>query len=277
MSSSAALKTPGAAETFWFVARGQVLRGPYTTAQLQEKIQKRDISFFDYAWRSGYTEWRVIASLDELDRRARLKRVPAYPTVSVPGGGVKMVAPVSSAPRAPAENKAAKDVHIHFARARRGSMGFYEWSLAVISSLAIAYGTFHFALEEVSRGFRSKMELFSIGRTVKAGEGRASLPPQVWSPLYSAPEFQATAEATDLWRGRALDLAVRHVSQPVPSGKASWKAGDYTVQAPTNLSLRDPKSSDLDPVYVQSVEFRGRLSPTNMKVIFVRERGDPSE
>lgn len=277
MSTATALKTPGTAEIFWFVGRGSVLRGPYTTAQLQERIQKRDVSYFDYAWRSGYTEWRLIGSLEELDRRARLKRVPAYPTVSVPGGGAKTPAPVSSSARAPSETKTPKDVHIHFARARRGSMGFYEWSVAVLASLAIAYGTLNFALDEVSRGFHNRLELYDIGHMTSSGEGRSNLPPQVWNPLYSAPEFKETAEATDLWRGHALDLSVRHVSQPVPTQKATWRAGDYTVHAPTDLSLRDPRTSELDPVYVQSVEFRGRLSPSNMKVIFVRERGDPSE
>lgn len=273
MSTATALKTPGTAEIFWFVGRGSVLRGPYTTAQLQERIQKRDVSYFDYAWRSGYTEWRLIGSLEELDRRVRLKRVPAYPTVSVPGGGAKTAAPASS--RSP--SKPPKDVQLHFARVRRGSMGFYEWSVAVLASLAIAYGTLNFALDEVSRGFHNRVELFRLGHTVEVGEGRTALPPQVWSPLYSAPEFKETAEAMDLWRGRALDLAVRHVAQPVPTEKATWRAGDYTVHAPTDLSLRDARKSELDPVYVQSVEFRGRLSPSNMKVIFVRERGDPSE
>lgn len=76
---------PSEAPIYWFIARGSTLKGPFTIEELQEKLESNDVSIFDYAWRQGFSEWRNLGSVSEIQKKSASDSFEPYPNIPVPG------------------------------------------------------------------------------------------------------------------------------------------------------------------------------------------------
>ena len=280
-------------DILWFVARGNVLKGPYSTEQLQECIKRKEVSYLDFCWRQGFKEWRPIVAVNALDRRKRMARLPQYPTVEVPGGGT-IEAPRKAAASTDAtadgvgdtdnkqkENRLLstlsetlpadrrrKPVEVTFARHKRHNMSIYEWAFAAIFAVGFAYFVSMFALQEVSENFLRRMFFLSFGNVRVVGEATEAVVPEAWDPLYSAPGFVEAAHD-----GR-VEMPVRIVGAPIESGdRTSINGFEVTGHYPREVWRLEDKG--IDPVYTQGFEARGYRSPANGNKIVLRAAGEP--
>ncbi len=270
MTGSAARKISTQPETVWFVARGSSLKGPYTSRQLEEKIQKKEIGFFDYCWKHGFSEWRLVSSLDEFDRRESAHRVPAYPSVEVPcvskneGRALRPVA------------DPAKRIEIQFSKGRRQSMTAYEWAAALLFAVFLSYFAADFALEEVRSRFLSQVAVWELGHSRSFGEAPRAVVPQVWEPLFSAPGFSDVVKVPNHPEKDSYGyMPVKIAGHPRRLPGNRIEVAGWEIVSPSPLRLWDAAQANVDPVYSQRVELQGYLSPRRGSMIFVKEAGDP--
>jgi hypothetical protein len=270
MTSSAARKiVERSSETLWFVARGNVLKGPFTSEQLQAKIRSRELSFFDFCWKQGFTEWRPITSVDSFDRRQRLSRIPSYPTLEIPGGAPKTLGLVS-------ERAAPKNVKVTLSRSSRGGMTVIEWGIAVVFSVALAYFASSFALNEVQKGFEDQFAIHLMGAPKTYGQADSNTPPHFWDPVFSAPSFVELVQLNDGLKGSPLVKMPVSVTGHLSVDNGSPKIGSWTVLGAESLvDNLVAQESRLDPVYSNSVQIRGNLSLKNPQLIRLGHPGSP--
>lgn len=274
MSEAAAKKqTSTRNEVVWFVARGSVLKGPYSTEQLLEKIRSRELSFLDYCWKQGFDEWRPVASVGDLDRRATRRRVISYPSVEVPSSTSKTSTAANSSSARPNNviQMPQRRVQVAFAKGRRHSITAYEWAAALVFAVILAYVAVNFALNQIRDEVLARFEISRLAVPLVVGSVPKGVPPQVWSPLYSAPQFSETASA--LVGNGGLDMPVRYTTAVANGG--TWQPGDYEVRRAHADAPWDGYKYGLDPVYLKQAHVEGRLSPTNGRVILVPEAGFP--
>jgi hypothetical protein len=271
-------------DIIWFVARGSILKGPFTTDQLQAQIQRKDVSHLDFCWRQGFREWRPIASVSDFDRRQEERELPSYPSVEVPCAPeptLRVVADRNS------QNVGTNNrrIQVSFSKTRRHSISAYEWGFAIIFSVAFAYFASVFALEEVRRGVEQRLSLWTIGLPGQWGQHESSLPPQVWSPLYSAPGFvELAAERPSDFRD-PQDVRVSlpvEIEGHVQVGElpGEYKLGPYVLKTAQPDRGRAPASvteggSSWDPVYSRSIRVRAFQSPRDASVLWIHEPGEP--
>lgn len=55
--------------------------GPFALDEIKDKIQSGEISYSDYAWKDGFSEWKRIGSLEEYNPRVRQTVLPPVPKV----------------------------------------------------------------------------------------------------------------------------------------------------------------------------------------------------
>lgn len=281
MNTAVAKKSPRTApEVVWFVARGSVLKGPFTTEQLREKVQKRELSHFDFCWRQGYQEWRPLLAIEEFERRNRNRKLPTYPTVDVPAGGPAARATTSSnvVPIRPETDP--KRIQVQFAKMRRHSITAYEWAFALLFAVGLAYFASSFALNGVRDEVLRRFAILALGQPQPRGEAAGAVSPEFWQPLYSAPSFGDVAQAP-LDPFRAVDgvhslMPVVVEGQPERSADGALRVGGYLVRAPSSLDIWRAADHGLDPAFSKPVQVQGHLSPTNAHVILVQEPGDPA-
>ncbi len=269
MSENAArtLET-SSSEILWFVARGSVLKGPFTSTQLEERIKKKDISYLDYCWRQGFREWRPIAAVEDLDRRRRMTRVPTYPTVEVPQGGRPGPVAVPAASVEPQAPGAPREVRINFSKVRNRKLSLYEWALAVVLAVILAHLSTAFALRSVEESLLHHFQFHRLSATGTLGTPEASLPVDVWAPLASAPGLQDVNDAG------FLEMPVSFVAPLVADTKEGMRYGAHRVSYGVP-SVVEAEREGLDPVLVQSFEVHGRLSPLDFHNVQVEARGEP--
>lgn len=272
MHSNAAQKIAReATEVIWFVARGAVLKGPYTTDQLQDHIKRKDVSHLDFCWRQGFREWRPISSVDEFDRRADIQALPSYPSVEVPSAGTLPNPRESSSEASPV----AQRVEVRFARSKRASISVYEWAGAVVFGVLFAYVATVFALNEVRRGLREQMALVSMGSSVREGEVDQAVAIDHLSPLFSAPGYASMAANTE---SRDMILLSTQISgfRNGKDQKLRGPRGLNIVEAPAGiLPMNDFDDVSVDPVYVRPVRLQGVLAPLKPATFEVRFPGEP--
>jgi hypothetical protein len=294
------------ADRLWFVARGSVLKGPYSTDQLREKVTKKEISFMDFCWRQGFNEWRPIGSLDDFDRRHRLKSLPRYPNVEVPAsmtGGIYLQDTSPPEEEKPVDHRGnpKKSIlksnyvpalnsipgprarfEVSFAKQRRHSISIYEWGLAAILGVLMAYFSAQFAMNEVSRSVSQHLSLLVAGVNQRVGErskNENSKPvhPEMWMPLYSAPSFMETLpfpheERLALASPVSMDV---ELLGHVKSQKNGWLLKGYAVEMNGDPDFWSAQDSGLDPVYLRPVQVFGKLSPQDGMKLQVHLKGEP--
>jgi hypothetical protein len=246
-------------EYLWFVARGAVLKGPYTTERLEEKMQKREISFLDYCWRQGFNEWRPLASVDAFERRSRLKKIPSYPNVPVPGGSKNASGTVA--------DRRKPSVELRFSRRISGAFSIYEWTYAALFAVALSYVTSTYALYQVKKGYFFKLENSLTGRGIALGTQEANLHPEVWEPLFSAPEYLQSANL--------LSMPVRIEGIPRNQVGSHAELQNYGVEFAASLRLWSGADYDLDPVLTRPLVVYGNLSPKHPRNVEVYFDGEP--
>jgi hypothetical protein len=196
-----------APETLWFIARGDTMRGPFTVNQIADKVASRELSALDYCWRQGFSEWRPINSVEEFDRRGKIKTLSPYPSVEIPGTS-RLRGKPAEATEAPSQlregprvvrnvypNKKDK-IEVTFARVRRGPLSIYEWAGALVFTLVFTFLAVDFALSEVEKKYSTRIEWLEMGQLkVEGALPSASDSPDkyvnvspawMWEPLLSA-------------------------------------------------------------------------------------------
>ena len=285
MTSSAAQKiTHESAEILWFVARGTVLKGPFTTAQLQEKMKKREISFLDFCWRQGFREWRPIGSLEDFDRRHRLKSLPHYPSLEIPGGhDVESTPsnanhPLKQAVAGLSAAVSTKRFEVSFSKAKRYSISIYEWGFAAIFSVVLAYVSTDFALTEVQHNVEQHLAMMSLGKPQFIGEKPETVNPEFWQPMLSAPSY---TESLPLSQNELPGMVSPIGDLPIQvEGLAvrehgTLSVGGMTVQSNSLPDLWTPETSGLDGVYAKRVILKGVLPVRAPASIEVTLPGEP--
>lgn len=265
-ASSAKKVVESSQEILWFVARGNILKGPYSTEQLFDCIKRKDIGYLDFCWRQGFREWRPISAVDDLDRRKRLKRVPTYPSVEVPGGGAELP-PLRAVPSVPRREERA--VRIEFSRGRRGNMSVYEWAFAIIFAVIFAHVSTRFALNRVAEDFGRLWNLKYMGAVETVGNVGEEPQPAVWAPLFSAPSFSDAVETG------TVTMEVRKMGSALPVDGQAVVAG-YAVTGP--LAAWDSwkvEDTELDPVYTRTFDIHGKLSAKDGNRIGIQATGEP--
>lgn len=58
-----------------------VTTGPYSRDEIREGIQAGSISYSDFAWKDGFSEWKRVGSLEEFNPRVRPAELPPVPKV----------------------------------------------------------------------------------------------------------------------------------------------------------------------------------------------------
>ncbi len=268
----------------WFVARGSVLKGPYTTQQLEGAIKSREISHLDFCWKQGYNEWRPIASIDAFERRKEMRILPEYPSVAVPSSSKNSETSADQKNRSPLSlvPRREQNIKISFARSPRQAISLYEWGLALIGGVALAYFSTIFALNEVKRGVETRFELAFLGRAEKVGHNRWSTLPLAWDPLYSAPEFvdlvKDSSYLSPLRSAPPLNfqLPVR-IEGPLLKSQDRRPAQvlSYDVSDADTLQAWDPTHRDLDPVYVKPLLIEAQINPLNPRQLSILQAGEP--
>lgn len=263
-------------EVLWFVARESVLKGPFTTADLQEKVNRREISFLDFCWRNGFSEWRPIGSLDDFDRRSRLRTLPPYPGVEVPGsatggGALSIDAAAVLDAKSVGGSRKQKHFYVSLSRARRYSITNYEWGLAALLGLLLSYVVSSFALSEVRRQFLLKVNQIEAGRAEEfLGRSEAPLGPYAYEPMFSAPEFKAVQSVPGL-----INLSVEVSGSPQRSTKdGSHSILGMKIRFASMPSVWSASDWSLDPVYARQWHVRGELG-NDLESVNVLFDGDP--
>jgi hypothetical protein len=248
MNSSSARKiVEKSQEIIWFVARGAVLKGPYTSSQIDVLLESKEIAHNDFCWRQGFREWRPLSSVEEFDRRANLSLLPAYPSVEVPSASIARSSPpqnfVSRAERA---GSTTKRIEVQFARSRRFSISIYEYGVAAIVSVLFAYFASQFAIREVARQVSTRLEMMTLGSFESWGEQDQGLAFEFWAPVLTAPSMEAgfvkLAGVQTAWQ----DLGRQDL---------------LTAAAPIRSAYQPQEFSDslksLDPVFRRPVRVQG--------------------
>lgn len=275
MTGSAARKISHQPSVVWFVARGATLKGPFSSEQLEDKISKKEVTYFDYCWRHGFSEWRPISSLDEFDRRESAHRVPSYPSVEVPFAGRAESRSVSSI-EAHRQPEASRKVHIHFAKGRRQSITAYEWAAAILFSVFLSYFAANFAMNEIRNRFLSRVAVWQADRSDNFGIAKGATPPSFWTPLFSAPGLAEVVHLPAMNSESVVGvLPVRIQGHPSVSPQGKLMVAGYEIQSPSPLNRWNAEENGVDPVYSRRMELQGYLSPSRGGIIFVRPVGDP--
>jgi hypothetical protein len=275
-------------ELHWFVARGSLLKGPFSTDELQAKVKKKEISFLDYCWRQGFGEWRPIGSLEDFDRRGRMRALPEYPGIPVPGGLQKRDeesqatsgAPLQKFLSKPVKGQEHKTFEVTLARGKRHSITIYEWGLAAIFSIIFAFLSSNFALNEVKNVFEYRMNQMSAGLPVFVGlDDVEAVAADFWEPLFSAPSFsevsqQGAFEKLDIFQ-HPLKLSVYVRGEMVLGPNGELNLGVYNLSHSHEWVKARFLAADLDSVYIRPRELRGYLHPRSPASIEIEGAGEP--
>lgn len=300
MDSNAARKiSADSSERLWFVARANVLKGPFSTSQLQEKVQKRELNYLDFCWRQGFNEWRPMGSVEDFDRRTKFRKLPHYPHVEVPStstGGIYLVDTSPPEEEGPArktfvrglphrkkvashseksgealssEPKAMANFEVSFARHKRHSISIYEWGLAAIFAVTLAYFSAEHAMREVSKTVISQLAMTTAGTIQIRGETEKGAPqPFAWDPVYSALSFdQMLPLESSVNSGLEDPLRLPVNFEGSPSG--------YNVKMNIPDPLWDGTQHGLDPIYIRPLRIKGYLNLRIPNEVLVPQRGEP--
>lgn len=256
-------------EHLWFVARGYVLKGPYSTAELVKKINEEEISEKLFAWRDSYKEWRPLYSIDELKAElekadnkkeaSKLVELFLYPTVPIPGSPVAVAEPTEGqATKKPLRD--SKVIKVRFSNSKFASLKKSEAVSVFLFTLCFAYLIVLYSFDKFYDRFstlwgaRHSGELYQVGN-FSDEEDKNTVPTSWWNPLLSAPGIRSdeshwvSAEVEGIMQRKDPSaFAGRHLEVPIPQSEylenMNWdKEGIYQRQMKVQgfVDLKNPQ------------------------------------
>jgi hypothetical protein len=260
------------------VARENVMRGPYTLAQLQNELSMKRVLEGDYCWKQGFHEWRPLCTLDEIGLPQGPRLLTPYPTVDIPDGSSGARHFSSNSQSASNTSSGSTDrftnVRLRLKKNSRSSMGIVQWAFCICFALALAYITTWVALTEVNREFQRKIQVATAGRLQSFGEMRFDETPLVAAfaePVLSAPGFAL----------EGVRVPVNVEGERLLGSETAWRSYSYGIQWGLKWSAMEEVAADegvrpeLDPIYVDKFQFKGYLSSENPRKILIRVAGEP--
>lgn len=280
----------------WFVAQDSIMKGPYTTPQIQDKISRRDFSPYDYCWRQGFKEWRPIASVPEIPLDSSREDLPNYPSLEIPGSnrGINLNGPAVVNESPVLESRILRNgffqkkprTYVNFKDGKRGAWSIYEWGAAAIFACIVSFLSTSFSLNLVRENFFQLWQTQQAGSVQVLGEPSnsetTSTHPIFWQPMLSAPGLMPllTKDASGL-NPNAPDIKIHApvtilgVQNPDPKQQSPEiidESGEkYLIKG--NSELWNPARYNIDPIYIRPIQLNGYLSLENTKDIWVH---DPS-
>jgi hypothetical protein len=278
-------------ETLWFIARGETLMGPFTANQIADKVSSREFSALDYCWRQGFSEWRPVNSVEEFDRRGKIKTLSPYPTVEIPGAlNPKQFGTPNSANFNSAKTTLTKKVshqkkdkiEITFAKVRRGPLSIYEWAGALVFCLLFSYLSVDFALNEVEKNLMSRFQFIRMGAMKSDGfipnEGSPSgkvTPLWMWDPLLSAPGIKEVNQLENL---RSKDPGIPVLPQNFAGFYNQTESSDWLSSAQNRAPATEPQKKnqlEFDPMISGFTWYRGVFQVQDKAKLKVTPAGSP--
>lgn len=282
--------------------------GPFSAAQITDKIKSRELSALDFCWREGFREWRPLSSVDEFERRGKIKSLSPYPSVALPNsngttagkpqGSGDPIKQNSETPKKdqktfkifrnelPTETRSEvpRKFIVSFSRAKKSPLSIYEWTLALGLTLGFAYAAVHFALGEVQRTLQARLAFLEAGVPLVLGEFQAQdsealvepegFVPEAWYPLYSAPGYVDWANQNTHSAMARFEVLVEGLPGNI-DGQV-LEVNGFRVPGANVKSLElTTQGIELDPVLVKRTRVQGYLNPLNPKEILVRYPGSP--
>jgi len=269
------------ANSIWFVARGDVMRGPYTTEQVNAGLKTKEIHFTDFCWKQGYKEWRPVWAVTDFERRGQLRRLPVYPSMPIPVPVQDEKSTAASAVKAKsAAVRQEKNIKISFAKSPRQAISMYEWALAIILGIGLSYFCTQFALNEVQQGVLAKLQVSLLGRSQSVGHSKHAVRPEVWSPLFSAPGFAEMQKEQEFHSANStaapidLKFSVKVSGHPTFDANKNLSIGGYQIQNSDLVPVWLPSDIGVDPVYSTPITVKGELSADHAQIV-ATPNGEP--
>ncbi len=299
-------------QTYWFVARGDVLMGPFNSTQVADRLKTREFSAFDFCWREGFQEWRPVSSVDEFERRGKMKSLSPYPKIEIPSAPTRFpsINEISSPTPSPVdqvpenlknsksrfrlvggssgnfvdrEKSERRKIEVSFSRVKKSPLSIYEWTLALGLTLGFAFFTSQFALQEVENALNSRLRFIEAGKPRVLGEftspnemtiPSSGFPPMAWTPLYSAPGFGDFIKNADLEK-LGFSLEVSFIGAPRKT-KDALTVGDFEISdlGETQATI-EPVEPGLDPIFQRNIHVKGYLNPKNGQKVLFKSPGYP--
>lgn len=243
---------------FWFVAKGNLLKGPYSTHELKSLIQSSEIPPKYFAWRDGFKEWRPIYGIHELASDSIREPEPLiYPLIPTPGSKTIIDKPlVDKAPMYKVRFSTSRFAQLD----KREIFGAFLFTL--LFSLAIIFYSFHSFEEQWHRYWGKKVG----GSLLQMGKENNALPLALVQPLLSAPGLQYQKEH---WVPVQVEEGVAHNPAYIHQMK---------IQSPLPLeNYIQSLSWDKTHTYARQVRVEGMLNLKDPGKIFVEHLGLPYE
>ena len=243
---------------FWFVAKGSLLKGPYSTHELKGLIESSEIPSKYYAWRDGFKEWRPIYGIHELVTDSiKEPETLVYPLVPTPGSKPSSEKPIFD--KAPL-------YRVRFSTSRFAQLDkkeiFGAFLFTLIFSLSLIFYSFHSFNEQWERLWGKRIS----GSFLQIGKQEEALPIALIQPILSAPGLQYQKEH---WISVQVEESVSHNPAYIHQMK---------IQSPLPLKeyIRS-MSWDKTHTYARQVRVEGMVNLKDPGKIYIEHRGLPYE
>jgi hypothetical protein len=241
---------------FWFVAKGNLLKGPYSTHELKGLIESSEIPSKYYAWRDGFKEWRPIYGIHELVTDSiKEPESLVYPLVPTPGSKIISDKPIVD--KVPLYK-------VRFSTSRFAQLDkkeiFGVFLFTLLFSLSLVFYSFHSFNEQWERLWGKKIS----GSLLQIGKQEEALPIAFIQPILSAPGLQYQKEH---WISVQVEESVGHNPGYIQHMK---------IQSP--LPLKDQiqeLSWDKTHTYARQVRVEGMVNLKDPGKIYIEHRGLP--
>lgn len=262
----------------WFVARGYVLKGPYSTRELVSKVAEEEISERVFAWRDSYKEWRPLYAIDELKdelkKASPSKKINSeeelflYPTVPIPGATQLL----ADQPKDKPSLRDKKVVRVRFNNSRLNSLKKSEVISVFLFALCFSYLILVYGFNKFYDRFmnlwgaKHSGELYTVGYFAPGKEDEA-FSEEMLKPLLSAPGLQAQDSH---W------VAVELESVMDKRDPATFSGHSLEIPIPKNEFLENMEW-DKEKIYKRQMRVRGYIDLKNPQNIVVDLEGMPTK
>jgi hypothetical protein len=246
---------------FWFVAKGNLLKGPYSTHELKGLVESSEIPSKYYAWRDGFKEWRPIYGIHELASDSfKEPENLSYPLSPLPG------AKNSALPTSQPVSDKAPLYKVRFSTSRFAQLDkkeiFGAFLFTLIFSLILVFYSFQSFENEWQRYWGKKVS----GSLLQMGKQEEALPLDLIQPLLTAPGLQYQEEH---WVPVQMEESI--VANP-----------DFIRQMKieSDLPLKDyvqGLSWDKTHTFIRRVKVEGLINLKDTRKIYIEQRGLPFE
>jgi len=246
---------------FWFVAKGNLLKGPYSTHELKGLVESSEIPSKYYAWRDGFKEWRPIYGIHELASDSfKEPETLSYPLSPLPG------AKNSALPTSQPVSDKAPLYKVRFSTSRFAQLDkreiFGAFLFTLIFSLVLVVYSFQSFENQWQRYWGKKVS----GSFLQMGKQEEALTLDLIQPLLTAPGLQYQEEH---WVPVQMEESI--VANP---------AFIRQMKIESDLPLKDYIQSlswDKTHTFIRRVKLEGLLNLKDTSKIYVELRGLPYE